>query len=210
MCGDASQGEGLTPLWPPPRNSFDPWAPCHQCGEAAWQYSSIDRFTSCTSLGPDQIRFAADRMLGRLAKLLRLLGYDTLYSPNTTTAQLEQIARGGERVVLTRGAIEKRFPQVAVFRVDSEYAPEQMHEVVERFRLDTRAGLWTRCTLCNAMIERVDKAAIQGAVAPKVFRIYEEFFRCSGCGHIYRRGSHVERIVRNLETLLDGGDTGRS
>jgi len=186
VCGDASQGEGLTPLWPPPRNSFDPWAPCHQCGEAAWQYSSIDRFTSSTSLGPDQIRFAADRMLGRLAKLLRLLGYDTLYSPNTTTAQLEQIARGGERVVLTRGAIEKRFPQVAVFRVDSEYA------------------------LCNAMIERVDKAAIQGAVAPKVFRIYEEFFRCSGCGHIYWRGSHVERIVRNLETLLDGGDTGRS
>ena len=150
-------------------------------------------------------------MLGRLAKMLRLLGYDTLYSPNTTTAQLGEIARSSERVVLTRGAIEKRFPQVAgVFRVDSEYAPEQLREVVERFRLDTRAGLWTRCTLCNAVIERVDKAAIQGVVAPKVFQIYDGFFRCSGCGHVYWRGSHVESILRNLETLLGAGDTGRS
>ena len=165
---------------------------------------------SSPSLGPDQIRFAADRMLGRLAKMLRLLGYDTLYSPNTTTAQLEEIARGSERVVLTRGAIEKRFPRIAgVFRVDSEYAPAQMRDVVERFRLDTRAGLWTRCTRCNAVIEQVEKAAIQEVVAPKVFRIYDVFFCCSGCGRVYWRGSHVERILRNLETLL-GGDSGRS
>jgi uncharacterized protein with PIN domain len=150
-------------------------------------------------------------MLGRLAKMLRLFGYDTLYSPNITTARLEEIARGGERVVLTRGAIEKRFPQVAgVFRVDSEYAAEQMREVVGRFRLDTSAGLWTRCTLCNALIERVDKGTIQGVVTPKVFRMYDGFFRCSGCGHVYWRGSHVERILRNLETLLGRGDSSRS
>src|SRR5271167_539653 len=127
---------------------------------------------SSPSLGPDQIRFAADRMLGRLAKMLRVLGYDTLYSPNTTTAQLEEIARCGERVVLTRDVIEKRFLQVAnVFRVDSEYAPEHLRQVVERFQLDTRAGLLTRCTLCNAAIERVGKADIQEAVAPRVFQI---------------------------------------
>ena len=162
-------------------------------------------------MAPDQIRFAADRMLGRLAKMLRLLGYDTLYSQTTTAAQLQQIAQGGERVVLTRGAIETRFPQIAgVFRVESEYAPEQMREVVERFRLDTRAGLWTRCTLCNAVIERVDKAAVQEAVAPEVFQIYDEFFRCSGCGRVYWRGSHVERILSNLEILLGRSDTGRS
>ena len=162
-------------------------------------------------MGPGQIHFAADRMLGRLARMLRLLGYDTLYSPDSTATQLGEIARRGGRVVLTRGVIEKRFPQIAnVFRVGSEYAPEQLREVVERFRLDTRAGLWTRCTLCNATIERIDKAAVQGAVAPKVFQIYDEFFRCSGCGHIYWRGSHVERILSNLGRLLGQIDTGRS
>jgi uncharacterized protein len=161
-------------------------------------------------LGPHQIRFAADRMLGRLARMLRLLGYDTLYSSSVTTAELSEIAGRGDRVILTRGAIEKRFARVAgAFRVESEYAPEQLRQVVERFRLDTRAGLWTRCTLCNAMIERVDKAAIQGIVAPRVFQIYDGFFRCSGCGHVYWCGSHVERILRNLETLL-GGDAASS
>ena len=164
-----------------------------------------------TILDPCQVRFAADRMLGRLAKMLRLLGYDTLYSPNVTTVELSEIAGRGERVVLTRGTIEKRFSRVGdAFRVESEHAPEQLREVVERFRLDTRAGLWTRCTLCNAMIERVDKAAIQGIVAPRVFQVYVEFYRCSGCGHVYWCGSHVERILRNLETLLGTGDAARS
>jgi uncharacterized protein with PIN domain len=162
-------------------------------------------------MGPDQIRFAADRMLGRLARMLRLLGYDTLYSPGTTIAQLNEIARRGERVVLTRGVIQKRFPHVAnVVRVGSEYAPEQLREVAERFRLDTRAGLWTRCTLCNAAIERVDTAAVQHAVAPKVFAIYAEFFRCSGCSHVYWRGSHTQRIARNLRIVLGEGDTSPS
>ncbi len=143
--------------------------------------------------------------------MLRLLGYDTLYSLDTTTAQLNEMARRGERVVLTRGVLQKRFPHVSnVFRVGSEYAPEQLREVVERFHLDTRTGLWTRCTLCNAAIERLDKVAVQHAVAPKVFQIYSEFFRCSGCGHVYWRGSHVERITRNLRILLGEGDTGPS
>jgi uncharacterized protein len=158
-------------------------------------------------MGPDQIRFAADRMLGRIARMLRMLGYDTLYSPETTAAQLVEIARQGERIVLTRGVIERRFPQVSnVVRVGSEYAPEQLREVVGRFRLDTRAGLWTRCTLCNAAIEPVDKTIVQPAVPPKVFQIYRDFFRCSFCGHVYWRGSHVERITRNLGILLAEGD----
>jgi uncharacterized protein len=60
------------------------------------------------------------------------------------------------------------------------------------------------------MIERVDKASILEIVAPRVFQIYDEFFRCSGCGHVYWCGSHVERILRNLETLLGTDDAARS
>jgi uncharacterized protein len=185
------------------------------CGETVTfafpSYCRVDRLAEplLHSIGPHQIRFAADRMLGRLAKMLRLLGYDTLYSPNLTTAELKEIAGSGDRVILTRGTLEKRFSGVAgAFRVNSEYAPEQLREVVKRFQLDAHAGLWTRCTLCNAVIEQVDKAAIQGMVAPKVFEIYDRFFRCSGCAHVYWCGSHVERILRNLEALLGTSDDG--
>lgn len=149
------------------------------------------------------ICFTADRMLGRLARLLRLLGYDTEYSPAMTTPQLQEIARRGDRVVLTRGRAEKRFPDLRnVFSVKSENAPEQLREVVEHFRLDAHTGLWTRCTLCNGTIERVERAALAGLVPPKVFEVYEEFYHCVGCGHVYWQGSHVERILNNLAPVL--------
>jgi uncharacterized protein with PIN domain len=54
-------------------------------------------------MNPSEIRFAVDRMLGRLARMLRLLGYDTYYANDTTAAQLLAMARSGERVILTRG-----------------------------------------------------------------------------------------------------------
>jgi len=154
-------------------------------------------------MSPAQIRFAVDRMLGRLARMLRLLGYDTVYANNVTTAQLLALGRSGERVVLTRGETAKRFPHLKnVLSLKSEYPPEQLREVVERFGLDIRAGLWTRCTLCNAPVERVEKAAVEARVDAKILRLYEEFYRCTGCNHIYWRGSHVDRILRNLAVVL--------
>jgi uncharacterized protein with PIN domain len=154
-------------------------------------------------MNPSEIRFAADRMLGRLARTLRLLGYDTLYASDMTTPQLVEIARLGERFVLTRGNAQKRFPGLLnVLSVKNESPPEQLREVVEYFKLDTRIGLWTRCTLCNAAIGPVEKAAVESQVEPKVFQVYENFYRCTGCGHIYWQGSHVERILKNLDRLL--------
>lgn len=149
------------------------------------------------------IKFAADRMLGRLARLLRLLGYDTLYDPQFRPEQLREIARTGERVVLTRGEISARFAGLEnVFSLKSEYPAEQLREVVERFKLSTGAGLWTRCTLCNGAIEEIEKAQVESQVPPKVFAAYDRFYRCAGCGHVYWRGSHTERILRNLDGLL--------
>ena len=154
-------------------------------------------------MNPSEIRFAADRMLGRLARMLRLLGYDTLYGAAITPRELEAAAQQSGRVVLTRGAAHKRFSNVStVFTVESDSAPQQLREVVRRFELDTRQGLWSRCTLCNGNIETVEKAAVATLVPPKVFEVYEEFYRCAACRHIYWQGSHVTRILKNLEALL--------
>ncbi len=142
-------------------------------------------------------------MLGRLARTLRLLGYDTLYSPDLAPGQLLDIARRDQRVLLTRGKTERRFPGLEdVYSVQGDNPREQLCEVVRHFALDSQGGLWTRCTLCNARIEAVEKAAIEPLVEPKAYRIYQEFFRCSGCGHIYWRGSHVQRILENLSLIL--------
>jgi hypothetical protein len=154
-------------------------------------------------MGPVEIRFAVDRMLGRLARMLRLLGYDALYANNLTAVQLLAIGQSGERVILTRGETAQRFPRLDnVVSLKSDYPPEQLREVVKQFGLDTASGLWTRCMLCNAPIDRVEKSAVEGLVDAKILRLYEEFCRCTGCGKVYWRGSHVDRMTRNLETLL--------
>jgi uncharacterized protein len=148
-------------------------------------------------------RFAADRMIGRLARLLRLLGFDTIFLPTLDPAELAEIARREDRIILTRGEIRKRFPAAdRVFRVQSEYPPEQLREVVEEFSLDPRSGLWTRCTMCNGAIASVPRESVQSEVKPKVFELYQEFFRCSACGHVYWHGSHVQRILKNLSYVL--------
>jgi uncharacterized protein len=148
-------------------------------------------------------RFVADRMLGRLARMLRLLGYDTLYMPEAALAVLQEMAQGGDRIVLTRGDAKKRFPTLQnVYSVRSEHPPEQLRDVVARFGLETQVGLWTRCTLCNGHIQEVEKQEVEGRLDTKILQLYQEFFRCMDCGHIYWRGSHVDRITENLQRML--------
>ena len=148
-------------------------------------------------------RFAADRMLGRLARTLRLLGFDTVYAPDITPARLLEVARSEDRIVLTRGDAQKRFLGAKnILSLASDDPPQQLREVVRQFTLDPRAGLWTRCTLCNGAIEKVDKQQVKLRVETKVFQVYDQFYRCARCDHIYWQGSHVERILKNLAALL--------
>jgi len=80
-----------------------------------------------TLLQPGGIRFAADRHLGHLARLLRLLGYDTLYSSSVSLARLKESAAREGRTILTRGRLERRFAGVpGVFGVGSEVSAEQL------------------------------------------------------------------------------------
>ncbi len=142
-------------------------------------------------------------MIGRLARMLRLLGYDTLYQPELKPAGLSELARREDRIIMTRGDTRLRFPGAAnVFSIRSEYPPEQLKEVIARFSLDPKSGLWTRCTVCNGPISSVAKEEIKDLVKPKVYELYSEFYRCAGCGRVYWHGSHVERILKNLTAVL--------
>ncbi len=164
----------------------------------------MERNNVTQATDPTEIRFAADRMLGRLARMLRLLGYDTHYSPQVTPSELRELARREARTLLTRGETARRFPGLSnLLSLSSGSPPEQLCEVVAHFRLDSRSGLWTRCTLCNGPIERVEKPAVEPLVPPRVFELYEDFYRCAACEHVYWRGSHVERILQNLRRLLE-------
>lgn len=142
-------------------------------------------------------------MLGRLARWLRFIGCDASFDAAVADADLVRAAIEDERVLLTRDARlleEWRVPRALL--VESERLPEQLRQVVEAFELDWRAGLFTRCSRCNARLEEVTREAVAGRVPPRVLAEQERFLRCSRCERVYWAGSHVERVRRAIEQAL--------
>jgi uncharacterized protein with PIN domain len=146
----------------------------------------------------------ADGMLGRLAKTLRMLGFDVAYDPFIADDELIRRAKGERRVLLTRdtGVVRRRGLPRHVF-VASDHVGEQLAQVAQELglRLDKDAA-FTRCTVCNAELDAVTKDLVRDDVPPYVFATQERFARCRGCGRIYWRGTHVERMERTLAELI--------
>lgn len=148
-------------------------------------------------------RFIADVHLGKLARLLRLLGFDTWYSNVATPPQLSALAAQQDRVLLTRSAHIRNSGAMRVLRINSESAPQQLEEVMQAFPLRQLAKPFTRCLVCNGWLNRADKTAIVDLLEPNTARYYDDFWRCSECGRIYWKGSHYQRmlqLVRGYET----------
>lgn len=152
---------------------------------------------------PEPLRFAADAMLGRLARWLRLLGLDTAWSAHVPDAELVRLARAEGRVLLTRDrrlSEEWRVPHHLL--VESEEALAQLRQVARAFALDWRARLFTRCPVCNTVLERTPLEAVADLVPERVARAQRELSRCPGCGKLYWPGSHAERIRATLAREL--------
>lgn len=196
--------------------------PCPRCGR---QYDvslfSFGRTIHCTCgarvadearlQGPERpvgSRFAADAMLGRLARWLRLLGYDVSYDAHVADADLVRRAILEGRTVLTR---DRRLPEdfrvPALYLLESEEPAAQLREVVERFGLDWRARLFTRCSECNTELRSADPTEVAERVPLRVRQRQADFRCCPSCGRVYWEGSHTARMVRSLERML--GTPGR-
>ncbi len=148
------------------------------------------------------VRFIADAMLGRLAKWLRLLGYDTFYKRDITDKELLRIARQHQRVILTRDTeLLKQANDTCIF-ITSDHLKEQLREVLSIFneRGYDSPKPFSRCTFCNALLQEIAKEEIAGLVPDYVFLNNREFVRCCECGRIYWKGSHEQRI----KALLGG------
>jgi uncharacterized protein with PIN domain len=153
------------------------------------------------------VAFVLDVNLGKLAKRLRMLGFDALYSNAYTDADVADIAAEQRRIVLTRDRrllFARRISHgywVRSVRVD-----EQVEEVLRRFDLRRQIKPFERCLVCNGLMEEVPKSQVLDRLQPKTKLYYEEFYRCSHCGKIYWEGSHVEHMRRWFQDRLpDGG-----
>ncbi len=153
------------------------------------------------------VRFVADVMLGKLARWLRILGYDVAYDPNADDEQLVQQAVNEKRILLTkdRHLVErwrKKLRLNGYLLLSSDDWKEQLKQTVTYFGLDIHDRRLTRCPNCNGVLEKVPKEAVRYRVPFFVFTQHEHFAQCSQCGKIYWAGSHYERMNEALDELL--------
>lgn len=150
-------------------------------------------------------RFAADAMLGRLARWLRLLGFDCVYEAGFSDEAIARLAASDGRTLLTR---DRRLPEEwwlpDVHVVSAQDVPQQLAEVIARFGLAPRVRVLTRCSRCNRGLVRVPRGDVAARVPPRALREHEEFSECRGCGRVYWEGSHAARIRAFVERLGAG------
>ncbi len=169
-------------------------------GERVAVYPMFERFDirPLHRLRPKPLRrtrFVADVHLGRLARCLRLLGFDTLYSTKLDDRSLVEISVRKRRILLTRdvGLLKHRM-LTRGYWVRTTDSDRQAEEIVRAFSLEKDLRPFTRCMSCNALLRPVARAVVAGRVPLRVFRRYRRFTYCAGCGRCYWRGTHYRRL----------------
>ena len=143
-------------------------------------------------------KFVADGHLGKLARDLRLLGFDVVYAPDVSDSSLAASCTD-DRALLTR---DRRLLMHKIVR--HGYCPrshepdEQIIEVLRRFDLAELIAPYTRCLQCNGLLERVDKADVLEELEPLTKIHYQDFRRCTACRKIYWSGSHFGKLETRL------------
>ena len=148
-------------------------------------------------------KFICDVHLGKLATILRLLGFDTIYRNDLEDKEIIDISIKEHRIILTcdRGILKHSIVTHG-YCLHSRQPIVQAGEVIRRFDLVEQALPFSRCTVCNGRIEQVDKEKIADKLLPKVAQNYHEFRQCNSCRRIYWQESHFEKIWANIKQLL--------
>lgn len=145
-----------------------------------------------------EISFAADRMLGRLAKWLRILGYDVIYGEHLSGRGLIRAARANGRLILTRDrSLRRKQPPPFLFIESNDYV-EQLRQVLRVYDLSPGDRLFTRCLICNSQLEPRSKQAVEKLVPPYVFASQERFSWCGCCQKIYWPATHYQKMLDAL------------
>ena len=156
-------------------------------------------------------RFVLDTHLGKLARHLRMAGFDCLYRNDYRDSELITAALAEHRIILTRdkGLLKQRLVTHGYF-VRRSNAEEQLREVVRALQLQSGLRPFTRCRECNSELREVPKAEVLARLPSSVRGAYARFQLCPGCGRIYWEGTHYARLRRLMETAApaDAGSRG--
>ncbi len=147
-------------------------------------------------------KFILTKELGRLAKWLRILGYDAIYfdSDNVSTLIIKSLREN--RIILTRNSKLTRHKGAGIIMLSSDFLGEQLKEVIAQLKLKPqKEAMFSRCVICNELLEELEKQKAEGKVPAYVFQTQEDFVSCPKCQRIYWQGTHWGNVQRYLEEI---------
>jgi uncharacterized protein with PIN domain len=145
-----------------------------------------------------EIKFVADVMVGKLARWLRILGFDTAYSNKFEDDELLRIAQAEDRILLTRDVplAGRSDPSRCLF-IESDHFREQLRQVLRAFDL-TEFRIFSRCLECNTPLKDVDKEDVFDKIPPFVYLTQDRFASCPSCQRVYWHGTHAEAMLKRI------------
>jgi uncharacterized protein len=137
-------------------------------------------------------------MVGKLARWLRVLGVDVLYSNSYEDDEIVRLAEAENRVILTRdtGLVARRMQAKYLF-IERDQYKEQLRQVLRTFDLRD-FKVFSRCLECNTPLESVDKEEVFERIPPFVYLTQERFATCPTCHRVYWHGTHAEEILKRI------------
>jgi uncharacterized protein with PIN domain len=167
-------------------------------------FSSLD-VRPLTRVGPPPLpepRFVLDVGLGRLAGLLRMLGFDTLWRNDFADEALARLSRGEQRILLTRDlGLLKRAEVVHGYYPRATDPSHQVVEVVRRFQLAAPMRPFTRCLSCNALLDEAPLHEVRERVPSRVQALHTRFQQCPECRRVFWAGTHHARMQALVDKL---------
>jgi uncharacterized protein with PIN domain len=163
---------------------------------------NIEGVTHLRSEPLRETKFILDVHLGKLAKYLRMLGFDTLYRNDNDDPEIIRISLAEHRIILTRdiGLLKVKTVTHAYF-LRSQDPKEQLSEVLKYFNLVSTIDPFNRCIKCNGHLEPVEKEKIINQLEPLTIKYFNTFYKCNNCQCIFWEGSHYEHMQRFIKAL---------
>lgn len=155
-----------------------------------------------------KFRFIVDHNAGKLTRLLRSMGFDSLFFTGKDDADMLAVALAENRVVLTRDShIMKRGVvtggHIKAIFIEDDDAESQIYQVIRQLDLSGQLEPFSRCMECNTPLVYRTKEEIRDRVPPYVYKTQQQYMECPDCRRVYWRGTHWQAMMKRLERLAE-------
>jgi len=152
---------------------------------------------------PLSYKFIADCHLGKLAKYLRLMGFDTLFFSHIEDNDLITIANEENRIILTRDRDLSQRKSAPVLFLEPTYTKAQLKTLIDYYELKEHPIPFSRCIVCNTPLQVIEKEKIIDSLPEKVKKNFNYFEYCPACDHIYWQGDHYKNMIKFLTQVME-------